>query len=448
MINNASNAASPNRSPARAAAASLAGAVLDWYEFFVYGLVAVLVFPKLFFPSNDPSTSILLTFATFGIGFVARPVGGIVFGHYGDRIGRKAMLVLTLFLMGVSTATIGLLPTYDQIGITAPIILVALRFVQGFAVGGEWGGATLMAVEHAPEAKRGFFGSFVQVGASVGLLIATGVVALVNQFTTPEEFLSYGWRIPFLLSLFVVFGGYLIRRGVSETPEFLERVKETPAEAKQPIPLVQALKKHPSAFLKIIGMRFAELVGFYIVTVFALNYGSQHGIPRASLLGATMIVGVVAVFLIPLAGAISDRIGRRPVYLFGAAMGIIGAFPLFWAIESQNILLITLAFVLIANFSHDPIVAVQQPLFSEMFDPGFRYSGAGLAYQLASAIAGGITPLLAAFLVVLNDGGYHYVALYLAGACALSMGVGAFFAGKPAAGFSPCQVEKSAQTQM
>ncbi len=434
MINNASNTSHLKRSPFRAAAASLAGAVLDWYEFFVYGLVAVLVFPTLFFPSSDPSTSILLTFATFGIGFIARPVGGIVFGHYGDRIGRKAMLVLTLFLMGISTAAIGLLPTYEQIGIAAPIILVSLRFVQGFAVGGEWGGATLMAVEHAPQTKRGFFGSFVQVGASVGLLVATGVVALVNQFTTPEEFLSYGWRIPFLLSLFVVFGGYLIRRGVSETPEFLERIKEAKTKSKQPIPLVQALKNNPGAFLKIIGMRFAELVGFYIVTVFALNYGSQHGIPRASLLGATMVVGMVAIFLIPLAGAISDRIGRRPVYLFGTAMGIIGAFPLFWAIDSQNIVLITLAFILIANLSHDPIVAVQQPLFSEMFDPAFRYSGAGLAYQLASAIAGGITPLLAAFLVVLNDGGYNYVALYLAGACALSMLIGALFAGKPTEG--------------
>ncbi len=233
-----------------------------------------------------------------------------------------------------------------------------------------------------------------------------------------------------MLSLFVVFGGYLIRRGVSETPEFLERVTEAPAKAKQAIPLVQALKKHSSAFLKIIGMRFAELVGFYIVTVFVLNYGSQHGIPRASLLGATMVVGVVAIFLIPLAGAISDRIGRRPVYLFGAAIGIIGAFPLFWAIESQSIVLITLAFVLIANFSHDPIVAVQR-------------GGPGL--PAASAIAGGITPLLAAFLVVLNDGGYNYVALYLAGACALSMAVGAFFSGKPAESIVAHPVDKPIQ---
>jgi MHS family shikimate/dehydroshikimate transporter-like MFS transporter len=414
-------------SPARAAAASFAGAVMDWYDFFVYGLVAALTFPKLFFPANDPATGTLLTFATFGVGFVARPLGGIVFGHYGDKIGRKAMLVLTLVLMGLGTAAISVLPGYAEIGVAAPVLLVALRFVQGFAVGGEWGGAALMAVEHAPEARRGFFGSFVQVGASVGLLIATAVVAVVNAATTNAQFLAWGWRIPFLVSLAVVLGGYLIRRGVAESPEFVHEVKEGHREARTP--LNEALRQSPGAFLKIVGMRLAELVSFYTVTVFALNYGAAHGIARASLLNATLAIGVVAIVLIPAMGALSDRVGRKPVFVAGALIGVVGAFPLFWAIESGSLLWITLAFVLVANLCHDPVVAVQQPLFTEMFDPAFRYSGAGFAYQLASAVAGGFTPLIAASLALKAGGGYTYVALYLAGACLISAVTGLLYAG-------------------
>ncbi|BCF95076.1 shikimate transporter [Paraburkholderia largidicola] len=415
-------------SAGRAAAASFAGAVMDWYDFFVYGLVAALVFPRLFFPGNVSSVGVLLTFATFGVGFIARPLGGVVFGHFGDKIGRKAMLVLTLVLMGLATASIGLLPTYSQVGIVAPILLVALRFVQGFAVGGEWGGAALMAVEHSPEERRGFFGSFVQVGSSVGLLIATAVVSLIDLLTTEQQFLEWGWRIPFLLSLLVVWGGYMIRRNVDESPEFVAEVKVVDHVAK--VPLIEAIKRHPGAFLKIIGMRLAELVSFYTVTVFALSYGSNNlGIPRLSLLTATLLVGIVAIPLIPALGSLSDRIGRRPVYVAGALIGVVGAFPLFWALQTHNIVLITLAFVLVANFGHDPVVAVQQPLFTEMFDPSFRYSGAGVAYQLASAITGGFTPLIAASLVLYNGGGYRYVAMYLAGACLISAVVGLKWAG-------------------
>jgi MHS family shikimate/dehydroshikimate transporter-like MFS transporter len=425
---NAKVGAVQHKSAGRAAAASFAGAVMDWYDFFVYGLVAALVFPKLFFPGNVHSTAVLLTFATFGVGFVARPVGGIVFGHFGDKIGRKTMLVLTLVLMGIGTAMVGLLPTYNQIGITAPMLLVALRFVQGFAVGGEWGGAALMAVEHSPEKRRGFFGSFVQVGSSVGLLIATAVVSLVNFFTTEQQFIEWGWRIPFLLSVLVVVGGYYIRRNVDESPEFVAEVKAAHHVAQ--VPLIEAFKNHPGAFLKIIGMRLAELVSFYTVTVFALNYGSQNlGIPRSSLLNATLLLGVVAIPLIPAMGALSDRIGRRPVYVMGAIIGALGAFPLFWALQTHSIVLIALAFILVANFGHDPVVAVQQPLFTEMFNPSFRYSGAGFAYQLASAIAGGFTPLIAASLVIYNGGGYTYVATYLAGACLISALFGLKWAG-------------------
>lgn len=411
----------------RAAIASFVGAVMDWYDFYIYGLIAAVAFPSLFFPSSNAASATLLTFATFGVGFLARPLGGIVFGHYGDRIGRRAMLVLTLLLMGVGTAAVGLLPTYAQIGVWAPILLVALRFLQGFALGGEWGGAALMAVEHAPKRRRGFFGSFVQVGASVGFLIATAVVSLCSRLLTGEQFLAWGWRIPFLLSVFVVFGGYLIRRGVEESPEFTQAVKKTHREAS--IPLIGAFRQHPAAFLAIVGMRLAELVGFFTVTVFALNYGVAQGIPRERLFTALLVIGAVAVVLIPACGSLSDKIGRRPVFLVGALVGALGAFPLFWAIESHNLIWITLAFVLVANLSHDPIVSVQQPLFTEMFGPAFRYSGAGFAYQLASALAGGFTPFIATWLSQRDGGGYTSVALFLSGACVISLIMGFFFAG-------------------
>jgi MHS family shikimate/dehydroshikimate transporter-like MFS transporter len=417
----------PHTSPVRAGAASFAGAVMDWYDFFVYGLIAALVFPKLFFPASDPASAALLNFATFGVGFLARPVGGIVFGHFGDRIGRKAMLVLTVVLMGLGTALIGLMPTYEQVGMPASILLVGLRFLQGFAVGGEWGGAALMAVEHAPEAQRGFFGSFVQVGASVGLLTATSVVALTSAITTNDEFLTWGWRIPFLVSVVVVFGGYMIRRSVDESPQFVVASKDGHEKARAP--LIEALRQHPTAFVKIIAMRLAELVTFYTVTVYALNYGTKLGIPRSSLLDATLVVGLVSLVLVPAAAALSDRIGRRPVYCFGALVGAVGAFPLFWALESLNLSYIILAFVLVANFSASLVVAVQQPLFAEMFDPSFRYSGTGVAYQLASALAGGSTPLVAAWLALQDGGRYTYVALYLAGACLISLVTGLFFTG-------------------
>ncbi|MGF6573634.1 MHS family shikimate/dehydroshikimate transporter-like MFS transporter [Paraburkholderia sp. GAS333] len=409
-------------SPARAAMASFVGAVMDWYDFYVYGLVAALVFPHLFFPASNPSTGTLLTFATFGVGFVARPLGGVVFGHFGDKVGRKAMLVITLALMGLGTTLVGLLPTYESVGVAAPLMLVGLRFVQGFAVGGEWGGATLMAIENCPEDRRGFFGSFVQVGSFVGLLVATGVVSLINLLTTDTQFLSWGWRIPFLLSVVVVGAGYWVRRSVDESMEFKEEVKSGESE---PIPLVAAFRAHPWSFLAIIAMRLAELVSFYGVTVFALNYGVKtFGISRGALLNATMLIGVVAIFLIPLMGALSDRIGRRPVYVTGALIGALGAFPMFWALESGNLLFICLAFVLIGNFCCNLVVSVQQPLFSEMFSPAFRYSGAGFAYQLASAVAGGLTPLISAVLVIQDNGGYTSVAGYMVGACLVSAVVG------------------------
>ncbi|RKP44441.1 MFS transporter [Pararobbsia silviterrae] len=422
MSYSADTALAGSTSPTRAAMASLVGAIIDWYDFYVYGLVAALVFPRLFFPSTTSSVGVLLTFATLGVGFVVRPLGGVIFGHFGDKVGRKAMLVGTLVLMGGGTVLVGLLPTYDQIGIAAPIILVALRLVQGFAVGGEWGGAALMAIEHCPENRRGFFGSFVQVGSFVGLLLATGSVSLIDTLTTEAQFLSWGWRLPFLLSVVVIFAGYWVRRSVSESPEFEQEVSAGRTEA---IPLVAAIRAHPSAFLVIVAMRLCELVSFYGVTVFALNYGIKtYGIPRSVLLHATIVVGFVAIVLCPTMGALSDRIGRRPIYVLGALIGALGAFPLFWALQSQNPLWICLGFVLVGNFCCNLVICVQQPLFTEMFAPAFRYSGAGFAYQLASAIIGGLTPLVSATLSMRDNGGYTYVAVYMCIACLVSAATG------------------------
>jgi MHS family shikimate/dehydroshikimate transporter-like MFS transporter len=399
--------------------ASLVGAIVDWYDFFLYGTVGSLVFGKLFFPETDPTVGTLATFATFGVGFLFRPLGGIVFGHFGDRIGRKTMLIATLFLMGLASTLIGVLPTYGSVGMLAPVLLVILRAVQGFAVGGEWAGAALLATEHAPGAKKGLYSSWVQVGASGGLLLSTGLVTLMSGVTSEEQFLAWGWRIPFLVSLVIVAAGWVIRMKVAETPTF-DKVKEEHVVAKAP--LLGAIKENPKAFLLIIGMRLSELVGFYTVTVFALSYATKDlGIGKSTMLTANMIGAVVSIAAIPLFAALSDRIGRRPVFIGGAVAGVVLAFPFFWGVETTTPALIWLMAVLVINLSHDPLVSVQQPLFTELFGPRFRYSGAGVGYQLASALGGGFTPLIAASLVVAAGGHWTYVALYMMGASVISV---------------------------
>lgn len=406
-----------SRQAKRAALASLVGAIVDWYDFFLYGIVGALVFGKLFFTDADPTVGTLATFATFGVGFLFRPLGGIVFGHFGDRIGRKSMLIATLFLMGLASTLIGVLPTYDSVGILAPILLVVLRAVQGFAVGGEWAGAALLATEHAPGEKKGLYSSWVQVGASGGLLLSTGLVTLMAGVTTEEQFLAWGWRVPFLISMVIVLAGWVIRMKVAETPTF-DKVKKEEVIAKAP--LLGAIKENPKGFLLIIGMRLSELVGFYTVTVFALSYATTKlGVSKPTMLIANMIGAVVSIAAIPLFAALSDRIGRRRVFLFGAVMGMVLAFPFFWGVQTTTPVLIWLGAILVINLSHDPLVSVQQPLFTELFGPRFRYSGAGVGYQLASAIGGGFTPLIAAALAA--AGGWTYVAIYMVAASAISL---------------------------
>lgn len=378
------------------ALASLIGTTVEWYDFFLYGTAAALVFNRLYFPTFDPLAGTLAAFGTYAVGFAARPIGGIVIGHYGDRIGRKAMLVLTLVIMGAATFGIGLLPTYAQIGPWAAVGLVVLRLAQGFGVGGEWGGAVLMAVEHAPADRRGFYGSWPQLGVAAGLLLSTGVFALFARL--PEaQFLSWGWRVPFLISILLVAIGLIIRVRLAETPAFA-RVKETGAAVRQPI--VEVLRAHPREVLLAIGARFAENGAFYVYTVFSLVYGTQKvGLDRQTVLMGILIASGSAMFAIPLAGALSDRFGRRPVYLFGAIMTALFAYPFFALLDTGSPPLVWLALVIALVSCHAPMYGPQAAFFSELFGARVRYSGASLGAQLSSVLAGGLSPFVATALL-------------------------------------------------
>lgn len=418
----------------RAAWGSFAGAVVDWFDFLLYGITAALVFNSEFFPQIDPAMGTLAAFATFGVGFLFRPLGGIVFGHFGDKLGRKRMLMLTVWMMGIATACIGLLPSFSAIGWWAPALLVTLRAIQGFAVGGEWGGAALLAVESAPAGKKAFYSSGVQVGYGVGLLLATGLVSLISSMTTDEQFLSWGWRLPFLFSVVLVLAALWIRSGMEESAEFNEAQAEQPALVRKKLPIMEALARHPGAFLKIIALRLCELLTMYIVTAFALNYSTQNlGMPRELFLNIGLLVGGISCLTIPLFAWMADRFGRRRIYITGALLGALSAFPFFMALEARSVFGVIVFSLMLANIAHDMVVCVQQPMFTELFGAGYRYSGAGVGYQVASVVGGGFTPFIAAALLTFSGGEWHAVAIYLAAGCLLSAATALFMkSGEPA----------------
>jgi metabolite-proton symporter len=399
------------------ALASLIGTTIEWYDFFLYGTAAALVFNRLFFPTFDPLAGTLAAFGTYAVGFVARPVGGIIIGHYGDKVGRKSMLILTLMIMGVATFLIGLLPTYEQIGPWAAVSLILLRIAQGFGVGGEWGGAVLMAVEHAPPGSRGYYGSWPQIGVPAGLLLSTAVFSLFSALPE-EEFLAWGWRVPFLLSIVLVAVGLLIRVRILETPAFA-RIKEAAVEARQPI--LEVIRTYPREVLLAMGARFAENGAFYIFSVFVLTYATQRvKLDQQVVLNGILLGAACELAAIPFFGALSDRIGRRPVYLFGAVATALFAYPLFLLLDTGSTPLIWTALVIAFVFCHAAMYAPQAAFLSELFGTRVRYSGASLGAQLASVFAGGLAPFIGTALLEAGYGG-GAIALYVVGLAAVTI---------------------------
>ncbi len=407
----------PAGSVTRVVLASFIGTTIEWYDFFLYGTAAALVFNQLFFPTLDPMAGTMAAFGTYAVGFFARPVGGIVFGHFGDRMGRKSMLVTTLMLMGTATFLIGVLPTYDTLGVAAPVLLVVLRFVQGFGVGGEWGGAVLMAVEHGHRGRRGLYASWVQAGVPAGLLLATAIFELCSLL--PEKaFLSWGWRVPFLLGIGLLGVGMFIRLQIFESPLFAKL-----RDSKQPlgVPLFEVFKRYRRNVLLAMGARFAENGCFYVFTVFVLTYATvELGVARTAILNGVLIASALQFIAIPLFGVLSDRIGRRPVYLAGAAGLAVFAFPFFWMVETASPVWIGLAIV-IGLFVHAAMYAPQAAFFSELFGTDVRYTGASIGYQLASPLAGGLAPLISMALLQWSGGQPWPVALYLIGLSAITL---------------------------
>ena len=392
----------------RTAVASLIGTCIEWYDFYIYGTAAAIVFNTLFFPTYNAAMGTLLAFATFALGAIMRPLGGLVCGHYGDRVGRKSMLVFTLVTMGIVTFAIGLLPTYGQVGVLAPVLLIVLRMIQGFAFGGEWGGAVLMAVEHAPAGRRGFFGCFPQMGSPIALFLSTGTFALLALLPR-DAFLEWGWRVPFLLSAVLVIVGLVLRLQLFESPEFAA-VVEGDHIARQPV--VEVFRDNLPAIIIATGAVLSTVVAFYVQTLFVVSYAVQTvGMPRQTVLNAVLVGSALELALLPGFALLSDRIGRRPVAMFGAAMTAIGAFPFFKLVQQGTFAGVTGA-ICLAMLGISALYAVIPAYVAELFSARVRYSGISASYTIASGLIGGFSPAIGTGLYNWANGTWP-VALYL-----------------------------------
>ncbi|MGL4551798.1 MAG: MFS transporter [Gemmataceae bacterium] len=426
MSEPANTPVSERRALIEAVVASTVGTTIEWYDFFLYGTVTALIFRRLFFPDLDPFAGQLAAFGTFTVGFVARPLGGVVFGWMGDRVGRKSTLVATLLLMGVSTMLMGLLPTYGQIGVAAPVLLVLLRFCQGLGVGGEWGGAVLLALEYGHKGNRGFYASWPQAGVPLGLLASTGVVAFFSSVLTDEQFLAWGWRVPFLLSGLLIAVGLIIRRRITETPLFAE-LKRTQQVAESPV--WETVRNHTPEVLLAGGARVAENACFYLFTVYALSYATDvlaadpadAARLKNAVLWGTNLAAAVAFFTIPLFGLLSDVWSRKGMYALGCVLLLLAAWPFYLLQESRNSLAIVLSIVVAVGGIHALLYSVQASLIPELFGTRLRYTGASLGYQLAAPFAGGLAPIVAATLVHYSGGASWPLAVYVGLMAVLSL---------------------------
>src|ERR1700681_2665380 len=406
-------AESPNEQTSemkRIVVSSIVGTAVEWYDFLIYGTASALVFNKLFFPLSDPGLGTIAAFGTYGVGFLARPLGAAIFGHFGDRVGRKAMLAMTIVIMGIGTFLIGLLPTYDQIGIAAPVLLVLLRLLQGIGLGGEWGGAVLMVVENAPARNRGLLGSMVQIGYPIGQLAAIGLFATLSQ--VPEsDFLAWAWRIPFLISIVLVGVGLYIRMQLDEPPVFRE-IEAKKAVAR--LPLVEVLTLHRRSFFTAVGLKLSEISYVSIGATFDISYVTgKLAMPRSVILNAIFVSAVIGLLAIPVFGWLSDRIGRKTMFYASSLFAIVFAFPMFWMLDTKDPLTITSAIVAAIIFGQMVGFGVGAPWYSALFTAPLGYSGASLGFQIGAAISGGLTPFAAATFMAWTGGATWPISIYL-----------------------------------
>ncbi|CAM4229748.1 MFS transporter [Jeotgalicoccus halotolerans] len=403
--------------------ASLIGSSIEWFDFFLYAAVASIIFNTQFFVTDDEFLSTILAYFGLALSFFIRPLGGVIFAHIGDRVGRKKTLIITLSLMGLATAGIGLLPTYAQIGVAAPILLLLLRLIQGLGIGGEWGGALLLATEYAPKNQRGLFGSFPQMGIPIGLVLAYGFFFLLTWAMPEEMFLAWGWRIPFIFSLLLVIVGLLIRKGLDETPAFVAMQKEAAEKNEvRRLPIIEIFKKHPKEVLITTGAKFVETGPFYIFTTFIVGYGvASLDVSFEFMMLSIMAVSVLTTIMIPVMGSLSDRVGRRKMFLIGAAAMLIYAFPYFFIVNTHEPMLVILATFIGLVVIWPPITAILGTMFSESFSKEVRYTGVTLGYQIGAAVAGGSAPLIAEFLMNQFDGSSIPVSLYIIMTAAVSL---------------------------